>query len=342
MIVRITQIDGKLPNLALMRLSSWHRSLGDEVHWVKGHAKRLEEPNYDIVYASAIFETSQKAVRLFMQQWPSALIGGQGGDKALKVEDIVPSQFQTVDYSAYPDFTASIGYAMRGCRRKCGFCCVPKTEGAARSASAIGGLWRGPGFPKNIHLLDNDFFGNPMWRSVVRELVDGDFKVCINQGINIRDVQDPKIGGLDDEQAEALAALQYKDDSFARPRLYSAWDMLGDEEVFFRGVDRLERYGIPPQHVMAYMLVGYNKRETWADIMHRYERMVDRGVRPYPMVYGERLLREDPEYWRKLKRFQSWVLRGTHKVSPFESFNASHRATIIDDRQLPLFSEIAD
>jgi hypothetical protein len=29
--VRLTQIDGKLPNLALMRLASWHRTRGNEV-----------------------------------------------------------------------------------------------------------------------------------------------------------------------------------------------------------------------------------------------------------------------------------------------------------------------
>jgi hypothetical protein len=29
--VRITQLDGKLPNLALMKLSSWHKERGDEV-----------------------------------------------------------------------------------------------------------------------------------------------------------------------------------------------------------------------------------------------------------------------------------------------------------------------
>ena len=33
MIVRVTQLDGKLPNLALMRISAWHRSRGDEVHF---------------------------------------------------------------------------------------------------------------------------------------------------------------------------------------------------------------------------------------------------------------------------------------------------------------------
>ena len=36
--VRLTHIDGKLPNLALMKLSHWHRAQGDQV--ARGAANR--------------------------------------------------------------------------------------------------------------------------------------------------------------------------------------------------------------------------------------------------------------------------------------------------------------
>ena len=36
MIVRLTQIDGDLPNIALMRLAAWHRSQGHEIQWRHG------------------------------------------------------------------------------------------------------------------------------------------------------------------------------------------------------------------------------------------------------------------------------------------------------------------
>jgi hypothetical protein len=316
LIVRITQLDGKLPNLALMRLSAWHRAQGDDVRWERGTSRQLHEPAYDAVYGSAIFGTSAKAVALFRQQFPEAIVGGSGGDAALRVEDIVPSQFTGLDYGGYPDFTASIGYAMRGCRFKCGFCVVPKQEGAPRSNASIAQIWRGPGFPKHLHLLDNDFFGNPDWRSVVEAINGGGFKVCINQGINVR--------LLDDEAAAAMASMRVMDDQFKTRRIYTAWDNIGDEGVFFRGVDLLEKHGVNPDNLMVYMLVGYDPRETWERILHRYTRMMERKVRPYPMVH-DRFRQTKPDLYRKLKQFQGWIIRGTHKTTPFEEFNRSHK-----------------
>lgn len=325
--VRITPLDGKLPNLALMRIAAWERESGSEVHWHTGTARQFGEPDYERVYASAIFATSAKAVDHFRKQWPQAIIGGSGGDSSLRVESIVPSQFTGLDYSGYPEFTASIGYTMRGCRFKCGFCIVPKQEGAARSERTVAQIWRGEEFPKNLHLLDNDFFGNPDWRERVAEIRDGDFKVCINQGINVRLV--------DEEQAEAVASIRYKDDQFKRPRLYTAWDNIGDEKVFFAGVDRLERAGVRPDHIMTYMLVGYDRRETWERLLYRFNRMVERGIRPYPMVHDKARLADEAQ-WLRLKRFQRWAITGAHKVAPFSDYSTARR-----DAQPELFAILA-
>lgn len=344
--VRLTAIDGTLPNLALMRLAAWHRAQGDEVHWQANICRQLDEAgDYGAVYASALFgddPDTQNKVRLFRSQWPDALIGGSGGDENLRVESVVPSQFTGLDYSGWPDFTASIGYAQRGCRFGCKFCGVPRWEGKPRSVAAVGQIWRGPGYPKHVHLLDNDFFGNPEWRSVVQELVEGDYSVCINQGINVRLLADKQ--PLADEQAAALASLKLRDDQFKRTRLYTAWDNIGHERVFFQGVDRLERHGFKADWIFTYMLIGFDPRETWERLFYRYNRMMVRGLRPYPMVFAPRDrqlpagdLSKLPEADRRmietvvrrrltLAHFQGWVITPAHKLSPFSEYDLSHKA----------------
>lgn len=344
--VRITQIDGKLPNLALMRLSAWHRAQGDEVHWRAELVRdAFETEQYDVVYASALFgddPDTQGKTRLFRSQWPEALLGGEGGDKALRVEHIVPTQFTDVDYSAFPEFTASMGYAMRGCRFKCGFCPVPGMEGAPRSVATVDQIWRGPGFPKHIHLFDNDFFGNPKWPDVVRDLNDGGFEVCINQGINVRLLADKQPRA--DEEAAMLASLTLRDDQFRKKRLYTAWDNIGHERVFFQGIDRLERHGFRPDTIFVYMLIGWDKRETWERVFYRHGQMAARGLRPFPMVMAprdrqlpagdvDRLQPRDRAVIREVVRrrltiahFQSWVISPTPRSVPFSEFDLSHQA----------------
>jgi hypothetical protein len=306
--VRITQLDGKLPNLALMRLSAWHRAAGDEVHFHESAERGLMEPEYDTVYGSAIFGFSAEKVERLLANFPGAIVGGTGSPSAQTVEAIV-GDFDGLDYSPWPGFRASIGFTQRGCRLKCSFCVVPAKEGKPQSVATIADIWRGPGHPKQIHLLDNDFFGNPDWRARVAEIREGGFKVCFNQGINVRI--------LTNEIARELATIEYRDDGFQRRRLYTAWDNIGDERIFFRGVDRLEAAGIPPAHLMAYMLVGFDPAETWERIFARFNAMVARGIRPFPMVYGER-----PD----LKRFQRWVVRREYLFIPWADYSTKRRA----------------
>lgn len=313
MIVRLTQLDGKLPNLALMRLAAHHRAAGDEIVFSRSPYRSLDEPIYCRVYGSAIFRFSGDRIERLKAEFPNAIIGGTGTDSPVQVADVV-GDGTTIDYSAHPDFKASIGFTQRGCRLKCKFCVVPEKEGKPTSVATLRDIWRGPDHPKHLHLLDNDFFGQPreQWQARVREAVDGKFKICLNQGINVR--------LIDDEAAEALAAIEYRDDSFSQRRLYTAWDNLKDEAVFFRGVDRLERAGVPAKHLMAYMLVGFAKDETMERILYRFDRMVARGIRPYPMVYDQTR--------RDLKQFQRWAVTGLYRACRWQDYvpNARRKA----------------
>jgi hypothetical protein len=322
--VRLTHIDGKLPNLALMKLSAWHKSRGDEVTFSRKVRRDMLEPAYDRVYGSAIFSMSGRLVEALRAEFPDVVLGGTGTPERRTVEEELGDEdLERYDYSLYPDFDASIGFTQRGCRLKCKFCVVPWKEGKPRSVNTISDIWRGPEHPRHIHLLDNDFFGQPPeeWRARIREIREGGFRVCLNQGINVR--------LINEEAAAALASIQYYDDQFSTRRLYTAWDNLKDEKIFFRGVDMLERAGVPPTHLLVYMLVGFDPSETWERVLYRFERMRERGIRPYPMIYGEkdRALLPGGVNWpverRSLRHFQRWANRPAKLGIPFSEYDAN-------------------
>lgn len=325
-VVRLTQLDGKLPNLALMKLAHYHRARGDDLHFSRSPYRDMLEPAYDRVYGSAIFSFTSDRVAKFRAEFPQAIVGGTWDvSDPTTVEDVIgEDESEAADYSIYPGFTASIGFTQRGCRLKCGFCVVPKKEGKPRSVNVIAGLWRGEPFPRHLHLLDNDFFGQPrdQWEARLDEMRSGGFRVCFNQGVNIR--------MIDDVSAQALASIRYYDDGFTTRRLYTAWDNIGDEARFFRGVDTLERHGIPPTHLLVYMLIGYDPRETWARVFYRFNKMTARGIRPYPMVMVDSRNKRLPlgghneriEH-RTLAEFQRWVIRKAYTFVPFEHYDVN-------------------
>lgn len=312
--VKIVQIDGKLPNLALMQIASWHKARGDAVVYTRDTHHDLLDPPFDRVYGSAIFKFSADKIARLRHTYPDAIIGGTGSDSTITVESVIGEDWTGRDYSIYPAYQPSLGFTQRGCRLSCKFCVVPGKEGKARTVATIADIWRGDGHPKRLHLLDNDFFGQPedQWRARIAEIRDGGFKVCLNQGINVRH--------LTQEAAEALASIEYRDDAFKERRVYTAWDNLKDEAIFFRGMDMLEAAGIPAKRVMAYMLVGFDKRETWDRLWHRFNRMVERGIEPYPMVFDCRTT--DPQRYRELKQFQRWVVTGLYRAVPFSDYDA--------------------
>jgi len=138
----------------------------------------------------------------------------------------------------------------------------------------------------------------------VADLRAGGFKVCFSQGLNVR-IINARI-------AAALRSVEYRDTRFRRRRPYMAWDSLGDEMRFFRGIDCLEKAGIPAKHVMAYMLIGYDPDETFADIEYRFGRMAERGILPYPMVYDRSVDLHRP--------FQRWAVTGLYRAVPFSEY----------------------
>ena len=239
----------RFPNLALMKIASFHKSLGDEVEWFFALRR------YGKVYSSKCFTFTRRDAYLP----DNATEGGTGVDIALAL----PAHIESCqpDYSMYPDCTFSIQLFSRGCVRSCPFCVVPRKEGHIRPVPPMSLNPRG----NRIEILDNNFFANPEWRAAVRHLRKAGQKVNIH-GIDVR-----LING---EQCRALDSLRHAG------RIHIAWD--NPREDIMPHVRRMAKF-ISPQRIMCYVLVGY-----WSDEgqdLHRIEALRREGVEPYVTVF---------------------------------------------------------
>ncbi len=322
--VLLYQLDGSLPNLALMRISSHHKALGHSVRLKQaGNSSAVDRASpeiYDKVYASLLFKSTQPLAEYLQSIRPDVVLGGTGWqyDDLISIgrtpfEPLTLEQIgittRVKDYSIYPFYKHSIGYTQRGCRmtqKTCPWCIVPVKEGKVKPDEALSSLWRGDPYPRNLHLLDNDFFGNPEWPSVIASMREGGFKVCFNQGVNIRLMQE--------EHCEAVCSVQYYDTKFLRKSFYTAWDNKPDEERLFRGLRWLTKHGMKPREITIYMLIGHEPGETAADREYRRKRIREFGAFPYPMPFRRTT---------ELVGYQRWILGHYDKRVPWKDWEAA-------------------
>ena len=112
------------PNIALGKISRYHKSKGDTVEW---YNPLLE---YDKVYLSKIFTfTPDYGYYINSREVEK---GGTGYD----LHKILPEDIDRLqpDYSIYPqvDSHTAYGFLTRGCPNKCRWCVVPVKEGKIR------------------------------------------------------------------------------------------------------------------------------------------------------------------------------------------------------------------
>ncbi len=200
--IGLIQIDGKMPNLALMKLAKFHRDKGDDVRIID-----LSSLGIDKWYGSKIF------------------MGGSGYDvKQSLPEDI---EAQVPDYELFKK-DHSIGFTSRGCIRDCGFCIVREKEGIQRDVDMS---WIKH---SKVLLLDNNFLASPKWKEKLQYFIDNNLKVSFNQGLDIR--------LIDDEKAEMLSRVKYYDRNFSRRCIYFAFDDPNLEDIFVKKLKLLLKY----------------------------------------------------------------------------------------------------
>lgn len=278
------------PNLALMKLSAYHKARGDEVF--------LNFPlcQPDITYASCIFTWDAKYLEGIN---PGASFGGSGIDLRAElppyIEHIMP------DYTLYPKVDFSLGFTSRGCIRKCPWCLVPEKEGNIKPWAHIYEFWN-PLHGKII-LLDNNLLASPNWKETLSELGRENVEVDFNQGLDIR--------LLDDERVFFLKGLRTR-------VLRFAFDDVAYEKAVRSGIELLLNAGVTPRKLSFYVLVGFNGDET---AVERAEILKSYDVEIYPMVYkGED--GEEPKLkptilslsgyhgsWHNLRKFQRIISR---------------------------------
>ena len=164
--ILLIDVDSTILNLALAKISSYHKSLGNIVELQKGQnvASRLVE--YDEVYISCIFTKSADAAKRLAKQFPNSVVhlGGSGVDLVTKlppeIESLKPDN--SIYHDIYPETKyTSYGFATRGCIRKCPFCIVPTKEGKIHPVGDLYSVWNREAGHTHVVLLDNNILALP-------------------------------------------------------------------------------------------------------------------------------------------------------------------------------------
>ena len=281
----------KFPNLALMKISAYHKAKGDHVEMWNG----LE--HYDRVYMSKVFSDEYTPDMDFAIQADEVIRGGSGycietingvehyrpelgADLPPEIEHIYP------DYGLYPTLTqdTAYGFLTRGCPRGCHFCIVADKEGRrSRKVADLGEWWRGQ---KNIVLMDPNILAYKGHMDLLGQLADSKARVDINQGVDSR--------LLTPESVEAINSIKVKN-------IHFAWDYMREEKAVLRGLElyrSMARRKVNGAWGAVYTLTNYDT--TMEENLYRIYTLRDMGYDPYVMIYNK------PNAPQEIKRLQRW------------------------------------
>ena len=291
--IGLIDVDGgkTFPNLALMKISAYHKSIGDEVEWYGPF-----DGWFDKVYLSKVFSftpdydyciNAHEVVRGGSGYAISLVDGKEVFDKSKDVN--LPAEIESIypDYSLYPELTkdTAFGFLTRGCPRGCDFCIVGKKEG--RCSVKVADLKQFWGGQRNIVLCDPNILACKDWKDLLQQLIDSKAKVDFNQGLDIRLMTKEKI--------EMLNQIKIKE-------IHFAWDKYKDKDIilpklrlFMKHQILLKKRG---HNAVVYVLVNYDT--TVEQDLERIYTLRELGYWAYVMIYDKE--HADPVY----KRLQRW------------------------------------
>lgn len=283
------------PNLALMKISAWHKAKGDSVEWYEP----MFSGHMDIVYMSKVFSFTPD------YRWcidADKVIGGGTGycisledgkevfDKSKDIE--LPYEIEHImpDYSLYGIEDTAYGFMSRGCPRGCDFCHVKDKEGLCSVKVAdLNEFWNGQ---KNIELFDPNTLACKDWKDILGQLADSKANVDFNQGVDIRLITQ--------EKAEALKKVKTK-------QIHFAWDRYEDKAIIQPKFETFtETFGkkFNRSKVQCYVLCGFKEKRVLPEDIERIMWLRNEcDISPYVMLYDKEHIPKGHE----LRKLQRWV-----------------------------------
>jgi len=258
--ILLINVDSKILNLALMKISAYHKNKGDIVGF--------DITNPDIVYISCVFTQNAEKARGIATYYPDSEIvfGGSGIDISKKLPDDI--EYLCPDYSIYPNCDYSMGYTTRGCIRSCPFCIVPKKEGFFKRWQHIR-EFHNPQHRK-VMVLDNNVYADRTWFfENTNYIIENNLQFNAVQGMDIR--------LLDEEIADRLKQIRW----FGT--MHFAFDNIKDEEKVLRGIEILQNAGFDTSHISFYVLTGYNT--TFEEDLYRINLLRSHNCGAFVMQY---------------------------------------------------------
>ena len=262
------------PNLALMKLSAWHKAHGDSVEWWNPLV------TYDRVYSSKVFTFTPECDYLP----PDTIKGGTGYGIGLFDELAPEIDSMFPDYSIYPDCDYAIGFLTRGCIRHCPWCVVPRKEGNIRPYNTWQEIKRPDS--RNIVFMDNNVLACDHGIKQMESMVGEDVRIDFNQGLDARLIT-PEVASL-------LGKLKW----IRFIRMSCDTDAMLD--VVLQAVDRLKQYGVKPWRIFCYVLV-----QDIPSAERRVLALRDAGISPFAQPYRDFANNIEPS--AEMRRFARWV-----------------------------------
>lgn len=329
-LIGLIDVDGhNYPNLCLMKLSAYHKSIGDQVEWYTADGDK----QYDIVYMSKVFGDAYSPDIPEPTNADRVIKGGTG--YAIKLEDgkevyhkeldpPLPSEVENIypDYSLYPEYTGygkplkkqtAYGFLTRGCPRGCAFCHVAAKEGrCARKVADLSQFWSGQG---TICLSDPNILACPESVDLLTQLRDSGARIEFNQGLDARLITPQK--------AELLASMNLKVPHFAMDTMSSLEPVKKGVRLYVDACKRLKgKWNW--RNAKVFCLTNFDT--THEQDMRRIAAIQECECQPYVMIYNKP---SAPPITRRLQRWTNSTMLYA-KTQDFMEYQRMNYKTVLE------------